>query len=678
MSRSQHARRGARLRPPLIVGLLVLPITVAMVYMWAMWDPTPYLRTVPLAVVNEDAGLPGGDNHGRTVVEGLLATDYLHFEEVSAAEADAGLKHTDYLFTVRIPKDFSAATQSVISENPRHPTIEITENDFNGTAGAFLTSGLLPEVEAKINTAVSTTYAERVLGGLNQLGEGIAAGADGAERVNDGVTRLADGSATLADGTGRLTEATTRLTEGSAKLVDGTALVEQGSQRLAEGGHRLIDGTDQMADGMSQISGGISELNTHLLPLVDSAQGLSPFLGALAPVLDGVGRADDAQRMRDIAAKFDPANPDNLATSLRRLEDGAHLVHTNLSDPQSAYRGGLNQLVDGMDSLEQGTARVAEGQRSLNAGLSALDDGAVRLHDGATRLDDGVGELGEGTARLATGLRDGADRAPHVVNLSASAEQIGAPITFEHTNLNPAKSIVDPADPTVRVADSGASLLILLVFGFLLTFLASLLLPGLRHRATIAAALRSWAVHVGVGGAITAVLAGLAGTLGWSPANPVAMAVALGLVVATNAAVLVFFSTILDRVLAGIASLAAFFLGLFSFGGIWPEYTTPAAFRLLRPLHWMSYQREGFVAASQGTLGGGYAIGVAGMLAWLLIVGGVTVVIMAARARRAAAARAEVLAAVDAIEAGADPLLLVGDEEVSEPLNGVLQLGRPR
>ena len=93
-----------------IVFFLVAPIIIAGTMMWAMWDPSKYMRKIDLAVVNEDAGVnkQGVDtNYGVQVVEGLLDTDYLNFAEVNKDEGDQGLIKGKYLLVVTIPEDLS-------------------------------------------------------------------------------------------------------------------------------------------------------------------------------------------------------------------------------------------------------------------------------------------------------------------------------------------------------------------------------------------------------------------------------------------------------------------------------------------------------------------------------------------------------------------------------------------
>lgn len=127
----------------LISLLIVLPIAGSAVYMWSMWDPTVYLKHVPIAIVNDDAGV-GEDNFGQDVVKGLKEEPYLNISQVDAKEARSGLLEDRYLFTISIPKDFSQKINTVIDPKPQQARINITYNDYNGSAGAFLTGGLVP------------------------------------------------------------------------------------------------------------------------------------------------------------------------------------------------------------------------------------------------------------------------------------------------------------------------------------------------------------------------------------------------------------------------------------------------------------------------------------------------------------------------------------------------------
>ena len=157
MERSRAARildwrPASALARIVIVLCLVIPLLLAATFMWSMWDPAKTLPNVPLAVVNEDKGAENGGEFqvvGDQVVQGLLETEYLDFEELPADEAQLGLTKGDYLFVVTIPEDFSERTVSLITDNPRQSEVLVEYNDYGGTNGKIITLSLIHISEPK-------------------------------------------------------------------------------------------------------------------------------------------------------------------------------------------------------------------------------------------------------------------------------------------------------------------------------------------------------------------------------------------------------------------------------------------------------------------------------------------------------------------------------------------------
>ena len=180
----------------LIVFLLVAPVILAATMMWAMWDPSKYMRQIDLAVVNEDAGVEKQGkyvNYGDQVVEGLLETDYLNFAEMNAQEANDGLLKGKYLMVVTIPKVFSEQAVTIISDKPVKPQIHFASNDYYGTNGSVISSSLVPQVQTSVENAISKKYADQVIEGMVKLSDGIGTAAEGAGRLDEGVGKLQAG-----------------------------------------------------------------------------------------------------------------------------------------------------------------------------------------------------------------------------------------------------------------------------------------------------------------------------------------------------------------------------------------------------------------------------------------------------------------------------------------------------
>ena len=331
-----------------IVFFLVAPIIIAGTMMWAMWDPSKYMRKIDLAVVNEDAGVnkQGVDtNYGVQVVEGLLDTDYLNFAEVNKDEGDQGLIKGKYLLVVTIPEDFSKKAVSIISDKPVKPEIHFASNDYYGTNGSVISSSLIPQVQTSVENAISKKYADQVIEGLNKLSDGIGTAADGARRLDEGAGKLQEGggravagigqlgagAGKLHDGTGALLDGTNRLNEGVGRLDEGAARLDDGATQLAEGSDKLLAGTGRLADGAGQIDGGVNQLTGMLIPVLKQAQVVVPALSQLVEVLRNLGMGQQAEQLHSLVSKLDPATSGNMVDKLEQLSNGTGQLYYNLS-----------------------------------------------------------------------------------------------------------------------------------------------------------------------------------------------------------------------------------------------------------------------------------------------------------------------------------------------------------
>ena len=348
----------------LIVFLLVAPIVIAGTMMWAMWDPSKYMRNIDLAVVNEDAGVEKQGtytNYGDQVVEGLMETQYLNFAEVSKGDGDEGLLKGTYLMVVTIPKNFSEQAVTIISDKPVKPEIHFATNDYYGTNGSVISSSLIPQVQTSVENAISKKYADQVIEGLNKLSDGLGTAAEGAGRLDEGAGKLQEGggravegiakldagAGDLNNGTGQLLDGTTRLNEGVGRLSGGAAQLDDGAAQLADGSDKLLAGTGRLADGAGQIDGGVNQLTGMLIPVLKQAQAVAPALLQLVDVLRGLGMHQQAEQLYSLVSKLDPAASGNMVAQLEKLSAGTGQLYYNLSDPNSEYLGGMIALNDG-------------------------------------------------------------------------------------------------------------------------------------------------------------------------------------------------------------------------------------------------------------------------------------------------------------------------------------------
>ncbi|WP_296131438.1 YhgE/Pip domain-containing protein [uncultured Corynebacterium sp.] len=635
----------------LIVFLLVAPIIVAGTMMWAMWDPSKYMRNIDLAVVNEDVGVDKQGtftNYGDQVVEGLLETDYLNFAEVDQAQGEEGLLKGQYLMVVTIPKNFSEQAVTIISDNPVKPEIHFATNDYYGTNGSVISASLIPQVQTSVENAISKKYADQVIEGLGKLSEGLNTAAEGAGRLDEGagalqdgggravegIAKLDSGASELNTGTGQLVDGTTRLQEGVGKLSAGATQLDDGATQLADGSDRLLAGTSRLAEGAGQIDGGVNQLTGMLIPVLKQAQAVAPALLQLVDVLRSLGMTEQAEQLYSLVSKLDPAASGNMVAQLEKLSAGTGELYYNLSDPNSEYLGG-------MQTLNDGTHRLATGTKDLRSGVGELSTGAAQLHDGATRLHEGTGTLKDGTSQLSAGgadlkdgmdqlksgsnelatkLADGAAKAPIVPKPDASAQNMAVPINFTESNVHPVQTVVNPLDPTHKDITGGVSMLLVLVFGFLVMLLVAMTLPYYlgRRNGTAASPVRgilaAFGVVAGLNFLVLAFMAIMSATLGWRPESWPMIVLVISAIAAVGAATYQFFLVTFGRKIGAVFSVGAFALGVMVFGGVWPVAAIPRPLSMLHPFHPMTYAKNAFTRATDGIHDGTFVAGIAVLL----------------------------------------------------------------
>ncbi|KAA8721102.1 YhgE/Pip domain-containing protein [Corynebacterium phocae] len=633
-----------------IVLLLLAPIAIAGTMMWAMWDPSKYLRDIELAVVNEDAGVESrGEyiNYGDQIVEGLLNTDYLNFTDVDAEEAQQGLTRGKYMMVVTLPEVFSEQAVTIISENPVRPEIEFATNDYYGTNSSVITAGLIPKVQTSVENAITKKYADKVISGVVKLSTGLENAAEGAGKLDEGAGKLQEGGGKAAEGAVKLDEGAAKLAAGTGKLQAGVGELSQGATKLDQGANQLaggmdtlVAGTDKLADGAGQINAGVVQLTDKLIPLLTQAEAAAPQLAQAEQVLRAAGMVEQANKVGDLATKLTPGSDENMVAQLNKLRDGTALLHYNLADPNAQYRGGMvklqdgaHRLADGTGKLTTGVARLSDGSGQLASGANQLKEGTGKFKDGGGELKAGLDKLKDGTDQLSTKLSEGAANAPKIAKPDISAQNMAVPINFTSTNPHPVQTILSAEDPTKKEVSGGVSMLLVMVFGFLIMLILALLLPVYFRRRNhgTTAVLGAWALKTAANAVVLGVLAALSHSMGWQPASWATVLPVLALTAACGAACYQLFQVLFGRGAGGGFGLGFYALGIMVFGGVWPVVAIPAFLRLFHFIHPMTYAKTAFIRATDGIHDVSYWAPVGALLAFTLIALAISVAVLHAR-----------------------------------------------
>ncbi|TVT33649.1 DUF3533 domain-containing protein, partial [Amycolatopsis rhizosphaerae] len=544
--------------PKLAVAALVLvPLLYASFYLYANYDPYGRLSKLPAAIVNEDAG-SGGRNVGREVTDEVVRSGTFGWHEVSADQAQQGVRDGTYSFAITIPADFSTALLSTGNFNPQQATIRLTTNDANNYLSHTIANQVAQQIRTTIAEKVGAEAANRFLMGFSTIYGKTQEAANGASKLADGAGQLLGGQRQLADGVGQLATGSTQLSSGLATLKAGTASLPQDTRRLSDGAAQVAAGNAQLAAAANVLASSSADLRRNL----DSANNQL------------------TQQLRD--GGFTDAQVQQVLSALGQLR--APLDNADNRIQQTA--GQVNQLADGSRQVATGAAALAAAAPSLSGGIAQASDGANALSAGAVKLDDGEKSAVTGASQLATGaaqLRDG---------LNAGLREIPNP--NDPTRTATADTIADPvAVQSAGVANAGTYGAGLAPFFIsLATWIgAFVLFLLLRPLSTRALAAGTAPLRVAVGGWLASALLGTAqvlvlfGAVTWlvgiHVAHPVA-AIGFAILASLTFTAIVHALNALFGAVGKFLGLVLLVLQLVSAGGTFPWQTLPD---VLYPLH---------------------------------------------------------------------------------------------
>ncbi|WP_214403889.1 YhgE/Pip domain-containing protein [Pseudonocardia lacus] len=495
-----------------LLGILLVPLVVAGVLVWALWDPQDRLDTMTAAIVNLDEPVTVEGQLvplGRQLTAGLVGADEPNYDWVitDADSAADGLADGRFAAVVTIPADFSAAATSPsgTAAAARRATIDVTTSDRSRLVDDALSTAVTSTAADVLGTQLTATYLENVYLGFGTLGDGLADAATGANGLADGAGGLADGIDELASGVSRLAGGADELADGAGQLATGIGRTDDGAGQLADGLAQLAAGARQLpseADGQA-LAGGATQV----------AEGLGALDSALGQQAGGLEQLSTACAGSGAAPEF-CAQLAASATGLRTTADGVG----QLTGGARTVAGAVGGLGQGLPALRTGIEQSATGAAALAQGTGQLAAGANDLAGGARRLAGGIDDLGGGTGQLADGARQLSDGA---VQLSDGLDEAIAqlPRYTESEGRTLAEVVADPVETQGSTSLFGSSGLpyyaaLALWLGALATFVALRATPATAlgaARSPLALALRSLRpaalVGAGQGVLVAAVLA---------------------------------------------------------------------------------------------------------------------------------------------------------------------------
>lgn len=380
-----------------IVGLVLVPLVIGGLLVWALWNPTERLGEVKAAVVNLDQPVTVNGQTvplGRQLAAGLLGRKNDNFTWVltDQKDADAGIADGGYVAVVTIPKNFSKAATSTAGTDgaATQATIDVRTSQKSKLVDPAISQAVTTTATGILNKQLTTTYLENVYVGFNTLHDQLAKAASGAGSLSSGLTQLASGTHQLADGANQLSS-------GASGLASGLDQLSAGASGLSTGLGTLSDGMNGLASGMTQLQQQTASLPADTQQLASGAAGVS----------SGVSLAADSAKSA-------------LATCV-----AAHTLADPTCEAIAKTYGIMTTAQKGQPSLVAGAAQLAAGTNSLAGSASALAGGIAQSASAAQQLAAGTAGSASGAQQLASGVQQSADGASQY---AAGVQQFAAGI----------------------------------------------------------------------------------------------------------------------------------------------------------------------------------------------------------------------------------------------------------
>ncbi|NHD18368.1 MULTISPECIES: YhgE/Pip domain-containing protein [unclassified Actinopolyspora] len=590
--------RGGKLRPLVLVALVLVPLLYGSLYLWSNWNPYGRTEHVPVAVVNNDQPVRASGQFidaGKQFTEQLRSRRLFDWNFVDAREARRGLRQGDYYFTITVPKDFSAKLGSATHRLPQRAELEITKNDANGYIAGIMADTVEAELQNQINAAAHSAYAR-----------------------------------TLYDEMDTMRQKLLNASKAAEQLVEGTSLSVRGTEGLSSGLSGAVDGARDISTGVDDISTAAAQLDRRLTALtnltadrlparmddaVDAGgavvQGMSTVATATSFIADRA--SNDVAGLEELGRKHPELGQDptyrRVLRNARQLAGTTAKTNDRASEVLSEARRANSELATlrrSVDTVQQRITAVTEPADRVTAGTSALSSGAEtltsslnNLSSSSRTLNAGAQQLNSGAEELKSLVDQGLSRIPPTdpARVSRAADVLGSPTAITQQNLNPA-----------HVYGRGLAPFFFAIALWVFGLFAYLLLKPVNTRAMAG---RNLAATIALAGWLPAAVLGTLGAgvllavvgfgLGLDPIHlwPTVGLLALGATafVAIDHLLRTAFGAVGDAV-----SLVLLIVQLTASGGLYPMETTPVPFQAIHPYLPMTYLVDGLRVTISGGL----------------------------------------------------------------------------
>ncbi len=288
------------------------------------------------------------------------------------------------------------------------------------------------------------------------------------KELQDSSKQLVNGANELKNGVQTLNENTSTLENGASKIAEGTSKLESGSKTIANNMSKITSGTDSLVSGGKSLKQGIDAIKSQLPTQKEVAKSKTDLNTLNTTNSQTIKKLEETniQITSEINSKIEPqlkqlqTNIANLKKQIEVLEKAGQDVTTlkttvtaletsqtamltlkaTMSQQKTANEQlivllqknneaviastseldsivtlgvALEQVSEGIDTLQNGAKQLQTGSKQLQTGVNTLASSTKELSAGAKTLSNGTKQLSQGTNTLEQGsvkLSDGMEK----------------------------------------------------------------------------------------------------------------------------------------------------------------------------------------------------------------------------------------------------------------------------
>ncbi|AKP68311.1 YhgE/Pip domain-containing protein [Companilactobacillus ginsenosidimutans] len=158
----------------ILLGILLIPTFYAVIFLSSLWNPYQQTNHLPVAVVNEDQGVPDPmTNHkfnfGNTITHNLKSNKSLKFKFLSNSKAQSQLNSGKVYMVIVIPKKFSHNIQQLENHDAPKVPLKYSTSAGHGFVAMKMSTTAMDKIKESLNKQITTDYLREYSGNSKKL-----------------------------------------------------------------------------------------------------------------------------------------------------------------------------------------------------------------------------------------------------------------------------------------------------------------------------------------------------------------------------------------------------------------------------------------------------------------------------------------------------------------------------